>query len=131
MPGFRWPWSIPYRSRRFAEVMGRLAKTDSIDAEVLARFGATMRPVASEPSSRVMTQIGEVAVARRQLVESRVTSEQQLSETTVAVVRQQISERLALCREQLEALDAMLLDLVRSDPPTRRRFEILRRRSLG
>lgn len=115
----------PYRSRRFADVTGRLAKTDRIDAETLARFGATMRPAASEPPSEVMARIGEVAVARRQLVESRVTLEQQLSETTVEIVREQIGERLALCREQVEALDAMLLQLVQSDAATTRRFEVL------
>jgi transposase len=115
----------PCRFRRFADVMGRLAKTDSIDAEVLARFGATMRPDSSEPPSEVIARITEVAVARRQLVESRVALEQPLGETTVEIVGRQIEDRLVLCRRQLKALDAMLLELVRSDPATRRRFEVL------
>ena len=72
----------PYRSRRFADVIGRLAKTDIIDAQVLARFGATMQPQPSEPPSEIMSQIAEIAVARRQLVAHRVTLEQQLSETS-------------------------------------------------
>ena len=115
----------PYRSRRFADVIGRLAKTDTIDAEVLARFGATIRPLPSEPPSEVMAQIGEIAVARRQLVAQRVMLEQQLSETTVEIVQRQIEARLALCRTQYDELEATLLDLVRCDAHIRRRYEIL------
>ena len=115
----------PYRSRRFADVIGQLAKTDKIDAEVLARLGVTMRPAASAPPSDVMARIAEIAVARRQLTEQRVTLEQQLSETTVEVVRRQITDRLTLCRAQHGELEAMLLDLVMSDPHVRRRFELL------
>jgi transposase len=115
----------PYRSRRFADVMGRLAKTDSIDAEVLARFGATMRPAASEPPADAMAQLIEVSVARRQLIASRVMLEQQLSETTVETVREQIEDRLMLCRKHQETLDKLLFELVRSDSVTRRRYEVL------
>jgi transposase len=115
----------PYRSRRFTDVMDRLAKMDSIDAEVLARFGATMQPAPSEPPSKAMARIAEVAVARRQLIESRVTLEQQLEETTLEIVRKQIEERLALCRQHVAALDATLLELVRADQAARRCYEIL------
>ena len=115
----------PYRSRRFADVMGRLAKTDSIDAEVLARFGATIRPAASEPPADAMAQLIEVSVARRQLVASRVMLEQQLSETTVEIVKDQIGDRLELCRKHQEALDVALLELIQSDTVMRRRYEIL------
>lgn len=115
----------PYRSRRFADVMGRLAKTDTIDAEVLARFGATMRPAASEPPADAMAQLIEVAVARRQLIASRVMLEQQLSETTLKIVREQIEDRLQLCRKHLKKLDDALLKLVQSDPMMRRRYEVL------
>ena len=115
----------PYRSRRFADVIGRLAKTDRIDAAVLAHFGAAMRPSPSEPPSEVMVRIGEIAVARRQLVAQRVTLEHQLSETTMDVVRRQIEARLALCRSQYDELEAALLELVRSEPHVRRRYEVL------
>ena len=127
-PGLRVVVVNPYWSRRFADVMGRLAKTDSIDAEVLAQFGATMRPLPSKPPSKAMAQVAEVAevaVSRRQLVESRVTLERQLEETTVEIVRRQIGERLVLCYQQIAALDATLLELVRADPAARRRHEIL------
>ena len=84
----------PYRSRRFADVLGRLAKTDRIDAETLARFGATMRPAVSEPPTEIMAKLAEATVARRQVVETRISLEQQLSEAFLAVVKAQIAERI-------------------------------------
>ena len=115
----------PYRSRRFADVLGRLAKTDRIDAETLARFGATMRPAISDPPTRIMAQIAEATVARRQVVEARIALEQQHSESALAAIRAQIAKRIEMCRRHLEELDGMLLDLVKSEPMTSRRFEIL------
>lgn len=47
----------PYRSRRFADVLGRLAKTDEIDAEVLARFAAVMEPAPTDPPSNAMARM--------------------------------------------------------------------------
>lgn len=73
----------PYRSRRFADVLGRLAKTDRIDAETLARFGATLRPAVSAPPTKEMAQLAEATVARRRVVETRISLEQQLSEASL------------------------------------------------
>ena len=115
----------PYRSRRFADVLGRLAKTDRIDAETLARFGATMRPAVSEPPTEIMARITEITVARRQVVEARISLEQQLSEASSAIVKSQVAERIALCRRHLGELDRMLTDLVQVDPATARHFEVL------
>jgi transposase len=53
----------PYRTRRFADVLGRVAKTDEIDAKVLARFGTIMKPAPTEPSSATMTRIREIVGA--------------------------------------------------------------------
>lgn len=115
----------PYRSRRFADVLGRLAKTDRIDAEVLAKFGATIRPPASVPPTEIIAQLAEATVARRQIVEARTSLERQQSEASSAVVKAQIEERIELCRRHCKELDQMLSELVRSDPQIARRFEIL------
>ena len=115
----------PYRSRRFADVLGRLAKTDTIDAETLARFGATIRPTACVPPTEIMAQLAEATVARRQVVEMRISLEQQLSEAPLVVGKAQISERIELCRRHLGELDQILVDLIRADPATARRFRIL------
>ena len=115
----------PYRSRRFADVMGHLAKTDRIDAQVLARFGSTMRPTATIPPTKTMADLTEIVVARRQIVEERIAFEQQRSQASLDVVRDQIMDRIELCRRQCRDLDALLLQLVNSDPQIARRFKVL------
>ncbi|MDO5759074.1 MAG: transposase [Rhodobacterales bacterium] len=76
----------PYRTRRFADVPGRLAKTDEIDAEVLAQFAATMRPAPTEPPPETMAQITEITVARRQVIEERLALESQRAQASLDLV---------------------------------------------
>lgn len=115
----------PYRSRRFADILGRLAKTDRIDAEVLARFGTTMSPSPAAPPNATMASIGELTVARRQVIRERIALEQQKAETVSDLVRDQIEERIVLCTRHCKVLDAELLRLARDEPRVRRRFEVL------
>ena len=57
----------PLKVRRFADVIGQLAKTDEIDARLIARFAATVKPIA-RPASDVNAQaIKDLVVRRRQL----------------------------------------------------------------
>src|SRR5687768_2305201 len=61
----------PLKIRRFAEVIGQLAKTDAIDARLIAQFAATVKPIA-RPASDVNAQaIKDLVVRRRQLVSLR------------------------------------------------------------
>lgn len=115
----------PYRSRRFADVLGRLAKTDEIDAEVLARFAAVMEPVPTDPPSNALARITEMTVARRQMVQERLALESRRSQASLDLVRDQIDERIELCRRQCKALNAELLVLVRAEQEIARRFDIL------
>ena len=72
-----------------------------------------------------MTELADVTVARRQVVQERIALEQQRENVTAALVRDQIEERLALCRRQCKDLDEELLRLIQSEPTMTRRFRIL------
>ena len=115
----------PYRTRRFADALGRLAKTDEIDAEVLAEFAAVMKPTPTELPSETMARITEITVARRQVIDERLALESQKSQTTLNLVEEQLDERIALCRRQCKVLDVELLETIRSDPAIARRYAIL------
>ncbi len=123
--GFQIAVVNPYRSRRFADITGRLAKTDRIDAEVLARFGAAIELATAAPPSAAMANIIELTVARRQVVEERIRLEHRKEAVVSGLVRSQIDDRIALCVQQCKELDAELLALIRSEPGLARRFEIL------
>ena len=115
----------PYRTRRFADVLGRLAKTDEIDAEVLAQFAAVMKPAPTVPPSRTMAQITEITVARRQVVDERLALESQRAQASLDLVKDQLDDRIALCRRQCKVLEAELLAVIRREPLVARRYAIL------
>ena len=54
----------PYRVRMFAKAQGVLAKTDRLDARVLAQFAAVMAPTVRAPASEVMQELAELVRAR-------------------------------------------------------------------
>jgi transposase len=115
----------PYRTRRFADVLGRLAKTDEIDAEVLARFATIMKPAPTVPSTATMARVREIVVARRQVINERLVLENQREEATSDIVKDLAVERIALCRRHWDFLDAELQAVLKEDPQVARQYTIL------
>ncbi len=76
----------PYRSRRFAQALGELAKTDAIDASVLARFAAMLQPDATPPAPKFLSKLGELVVDRRQLIQETTSLKLQISQASHALV---------------------------------------------
>ena len=71
----------PFRSRKFADALGQVAKTDPIDASVLARFAALLQPAPTIPPSKIQKALRDLIVARRQVLAETGTLKRQLSET--------------------------------------------------
>ena len=61
----------PLKIRRFADVIGQLAKTDQIDARLIAQFAATVKPLAASALRRQRSAIKDLVVRRRQLTALR------------------------------------------------------------
>lgn len=57
----------PLKVRRYAGAIGQLAKTDAIDARLIARFGAAVRPVAHRPTDPQTREIKDLMARRAQL----------------------------------------------------------------
>lgn len=64
----------PRQARRFAEAVGRQAKTDAVDAAMLARLAALLEPPARPALSPALDDMKELVVARRALVKDRVAA---------------------------------------------------------
>tara|TARA_R110000796_G_scaffold184642_1_gene301232 strand:+ start:134 stop:1111 length:978 start_codon:yes stop_codon:yes gene_type:complete len=115
----------PARSRNFARSIGRLAKTDKIDAQMLARFGDATRPPTSVPPSPLNAQVTEMIVARRQIVDELTILKQQKSQTKLDHVRAQIEERVRLCRRHCKDLEEQTLALIATDAQMVEKYDIL------
>jgi transposase len=115
----------PRQVRDFAKAVGQLAKTDALDAQVLARFAEAVRP---EP--RVLPDAPAQALAavltRRRQVGAMLTAEQQRLSTTLPAVRPRVVAHIEWLRQELHTLDAELQERIRSSPLWREHEALLR-----
>ncbi len=115
----------PLRTRRFADTLGQLAKTDRIDARTLALFAAMIAPETVTPESPALARLRELLAARRQLCDERVALQSQLSETTEPFVARQIRTRIRMCHRHEKAVGARIAQHLDSDAALKHRFELL------
>jgi transposase len=115
----------PRQVRDFARAVGKLAKTDSIDAMVLARFAQAVRPPGRPLPDAKARELRGVVDRRRQLVEM-LTSERNRLRTTPQRLQAQIDEHIRWLKSKIEELEKDLDELVRSSPMWRTREDLLR-----
>lgn len=91
----------PRQVRDFARATGRLAKTDTIDAEVLAEFGRAVNPKLRPIASAEQQAFKELVARRRQLVEMHTTESNRLGQAHDPAVRRSIRTVLAVIERQI------------------------------
>lgn len=105
----------PTRVRAFARAEGQLAKTDRMDAQVIARFGATMKPKAKAIRDQAQLELGQQVTRRRQLVEM-MTAEKNRAETASGTMKAQIERHLDWLRAEIEQLETQINQAIQQDP---------------
>lgn len=115
----------PRQARRFAEAIGRHAKTDAVDAAMLARLAALLEPPLRPTLSHELDTMKELTVARRALVKDRVAALQRNGIRRSALLKRQASQRLAQIERQIAAIDTALRSEIATDPALQARFDIL------
>ena len=115
----------PLQARRFAQAMGQRAKTDAVDARVLAQMGTALplRPTeASPPTHRALE---ELQVARDALVTDRTAARNRQKHLRHRLLKQQNKTRLSQIDRHLAAVDAAIGKRLAEDVGLARRTEIL------
>jgi transposase len=115
----------PARVRRFAEAIGTHAKTDRVDARLIARMSAMIEPAPQEPRPVVIAELHELRLARTALVRERTAATSRASRLTLALLKRQYTTRLRQIERALEEVDAAIATLVASDEGLARKAEIL------
>ena len=115
----------PRQVRDFARATGRLAKTDRLDAEVLARFGEAVRPEARPLADEQAQALEALVTRRRQLVEM-LTAEKNRRARAPKVLHRSIDEHIRWLEKRLAGFDDDLGELIRNTPVWRERDELLR-----
>lgn len=115
----------PRQVRDFARATGQLAKTDRIDALLLARFAALMQPAPSEKPSQNQQKLRALRTRRQQVLDMLTQENNRLVTVRNRIARQSIERAVDFYQEQLKSLDQQMLELTNNDAHFRRRVELL------
>src|ERR1700737_1547598 len=115
----------PRQVRNFARATGQLAKTDALDAQVLARSGEAVKPQVRALRDAQAQALEALVNRRRQLVEM-LTAEKNRRANSPKVIHKGIDEHIRWLEKRLSGLDDELAGLVRETPIWRERDELLR-----
>lgn len=123
--GYRVAVVNPYRSRKFADALGQLAKTDKIDARVLALLGASLNPNARPPAPKQVAELQEIVLARQAALADAVAIENSLKATESRFLVRERSLWLKSLRGRIKRLERAITQRIQTDPEMARRFEVL------
>ena len=115
----------PRRARRFAEAIGIAAKTDAIDAEVLACMGQLLNLKPQPAMSEQTETLKELGLARRALVKDRTAAKNRAKRWSRRLLGQQTARRLRQIEADIKAIDAEIKTILEQDPDLQRRMDIL------
>jgi transposase len=116
----------PRQVRDFAKATGQLAKTDAIDAHVLALFAQRIEPPVRALPSEQCQVAAELLSRRAQLMGMRVAEKNRLSSARAAKVRKDIATTIAFLEKRIEALDEEIDQWLESTPIDQSRANLLK-----
>jgi len=114
----------PRQVRDFAKATGRLAKTDAIDAHVIAQFGEAVRPEIRPLKDEDTKKLNALVTRRRQIVEM-ITAERNRLVAATPWTRKDIQNHIAWLEKCLKKADQNLNDLLKKSPVWREKDDIL------
>lgn len=114
----------PRQVRDFAKATGRLAKTDTLDAAVLAHFAATVRPT-PRPLPDAATQTLAALVTRRRQLVGMLTAERNRLASAPRALRAEIQGHITWLQRRLGRLDEDLDQAIRTSPAWRAQDDLL------
>jgi transposase len=106
----------PKRVREFARGMGLEAKTDRVDAKLIARYGAICRPAPTPLPDPARQELREILACRRQLLAEITVRRQQLEHLHSPAVRARVERTLLVLRHEAKELDRLLCETIRAQP---------------
>jgi transposase len=116
----------PRQVRAFAQADGQLAKSDAIDAGVLARFGARMEPQVRPLPDAATQALGALVARRRQLIEMLGAEQRRLAQATTTVVRRDLRNHIRWLERRIEDVTGELDQMIQASPVWRVHEDLLR-----
>ena len=115
----------PLRARLFAEALGALAKTDRIDARMLALLAERLTPDETPPPAETLEALQELVRARQSAVADRTALLNQREESRIAFLRAELARRIKALETHIARMDDEIASRITADSVLARRREIL------
>jgi transposase len=115
----------PYRSRKFADALGELAKTDKIDAMVLARYAELVGPQTQTPIPKALAELAELVHARNTAVAAQTALRNRLGAAHSCLLKRELKTQIRLGTAHIKRLEKAIHSTISGDAEMARRFEIL------
>jgi transposase len=116
----------PRQVRDFAKAMGLLAKTDSIDALVLARYGETFRPRLTPLPTEEERLVKALVVRRRQLVDMRSAEKNRLGQVREDPIRRNIRAHIDHLDREIKQIEDDLDTTIKKSPLWQENIKLLK-----
>ena len=116
----------PLQARRFAQATGRTAKTDALDARILALFAERVRPEVRPLPDAAARELADLLARRRQLIGMRTAEKNRLGTAASDAVRADLEAHIAYLSRQVGEMDRRLDEAIRDSPMWRQRDKLLR-----
>jgi transposase len=123
--GYRVAVINPRRARDFAKALGLVAKTDRIDARVLALFAQKVQPAPREKTPEKQAEIQQLVARRRQLLDLRTQESNRWETTRAKAARKSIQAVLNLLERQIRDIEKAIAALVESDEDWRQKAQLI------
>lgn len=115
----------PRQVRAFAVAVGQLAKTDRIDAQMIARYGRDAHPPQRPLPSESQRLLGDLSARRQQLLELRTAETNRRHQAARPQLQESIDAVIQVLNEQLAEVDRQLAELIRADAAWREQDQLL------
>jgi transposase len=115
----------PRRIRDFAKSLGQMAKTDKIDAAMIARYAATFQPAPQDMADQVTQEIKSLAGRRRQLVEMRTQEKNRREHARRKGIAKSIAATIAFLDKEIAKIDAQIRNEIDGDPGLKAKSKLL------
>jgi transposase len=115
----------PAQVRAFANAVGQRAKTDPIDAAVIARFVQAVRPVVRPLADEETRLLADFVARRRQILQMLGAEKQRLGRAVAPGLKKSLQRLIRALRKELDQVDGDIDQAVRSSPVWRRKEDLL------
>jgi transposase len=116
----------PRQVRAFAQALGRTAKTDAIDARILAEFAARVRPTPRALPDAATQALAALVSRRRQLLEMLGAEQRRLPQAATALIRRDVQQHVDWLTRRLADVDRQTRDAIAASPVWRVQDDLLR-----